>query len=113
MWQNSDDFILSYFCKSVINRNFPKTVFSSHQFSEEEIAAKITKANETFGIDNGEYLVGQISRTLLPYDKEKQPIFLLKRNGEKIKLEDAETQILSAHIHQPTTKNILFFPRGL
>ena len=74
MWQNSDDFILSYFCKSVINRNFPKTVFSSHQFSEEEIAAKITKANETFGIDNGEYLVGQISRTLLPYDKEKQPI---------------------------------------
>jgi hypothetical protein len=113
MWQNSDDFVLSYFCKCVINRKFPKTVFSSHQFSDEEIAAKITKANVTFGIDNGEYLVGQISRTLLPYDKEKQPIFLLKRNGEKIKLEDAETQILSAHIHLPTTKNILFFPRGL
>ena len=113
MWQNADDFVLSYFCKSVINRKFPKTVFSSHSFSDEEIADKISKANVTFGIDNGEFLVGQISRTLLPYDKEKQPIFLLKRNGVKIKLEDAETQILSAHIHQPTTKNILFFPRGL
>ena len=105
--------MLSYFCKSVVNRKFPKTVFSSHAFSDEEISAKIAKANVSFGISNGEYLVGQISRTLLPYDKEKEPIFLLKKNGEKIKLEDAETQILSAHINQPTTKNILFFPRGI
>ena len=112
-WQNADDFVLSYFCKAVVNRKFPKTVFSSHSFSEKEVAEKIEKANQVFGINNGELLVEQISRTLLPYDKEKLPIFLLKRNGEKIKLDDAETQILSAHINQPTTKNILYFPREL
>lgn len=112
-WQHADDFVLSYFCKAVVNRKFPKTVFSSNPFGEEEIASKIEKANQFFGIENGSLLVEQISRTLLPYDKEKQPIFLLKRNGEKVKLEEAETQILSAHINLPTTKNILYFPREL
>ena len=112
-WQNADDFVLSYFCKAVVQRKFPKTVFSSQKFEESEILEKIERANQKFGIENGELLVEQISRTLLPYDNQKQPIFLLKRDGRKIKLEDAETQILSAHINQPTTKNILFFPREI
>ena len=112
-WQNADDFVLSYFCRAVIQRKFPKTVFSSHPFDQQIIEEKTTKANDFFGINNGELLVEQISRTLLPYDTEKQTIYLLKKNGEKIKLEDAETQILSAHIKQPTTKNILYFPREL
>ncbi|GAB1357747.1 HD domain-containing protein [Cloacibacterium normanense] len=112
-WQNADDFVLSYFCKAVVQRKFPKTVFSSQKFEESEILEKIQRANQKFGIENGDQLVEQISRTLLPYDNQKQPIFLLKRDGRKIKLEDAETQILSAHINQPTTKNILFFPREI
>ena len=112
-WQNADDFVLSYFCNAVVQRKFPKTVFSSQKFEESEILEKIERANQKFGIENGDQLVEQISRTLLPYDNQKQPIFLLKRDGRKIKLEDAETQILSAHINQPTTKNILFFPREI
>ena len=112
-WQNADDFVLSYFCKAVVQRKFPKTVFSSQKFEESEILEKIERANQKFGIENGDQLVEQINRTLLPYDNQKQPIFLLKRDGRKIKLEDAETQILSAHINQPTTKNILFFPREI
>ena len=112
-WQNADDFVLSYFCKAVVQRKFPKTVFSSQKFEESEILEKIERANQKFGIENGDQLVEQISRTLLPYDTEKQPIFLLNKSGEKIKLEDAETQILSAHINQPTTKNILYFPREI
>ena len=112
-WQNADDFVLSYFCKAVVQRKFPKTVFSSQKFEESEILEKIERANQKFGIENGDQLVEQISRTLLPYDNQKQPIFLLKRDRRKIKLEEAETQILSAHINQPTTKNILYFPREI
>ena len=112
-WQNADDFVLSYLCKAVVKRKFPKTLFSSQKFEESEKKKKIERANQKFGIENGDQLVEQISRTLLPYDNQKQPIFLLKRDGRKIKLEDAETQILSAHINQPTTKNILFFPREI
>ena len=36
-WQNADDFVLSYFCKAVVQRKFPKTVFSSQKFEESEI----------------------------------------------------------------------------
>ncbi len=88
-------------------------MFNYGKLPKQIIEEKTTKANDFFGINNGELLVEQISRTLLPYDTEKQTIFLLKKNGEKIKLEDAETQILSAHINQPTTKNILYFPREI
>ena len=40
-WQNADDFVLSYFCKAVVQRKFPKTVFSSQKFEESEILEKL------------------------------------------------------------------------
>ncbi|WP_312324089.1 HD domain-containing protein [Soonwooa sp.] len=110
-WTESDDFVLSYLCKAVIYRHFPKTMSSSQYFSEDFIQAKIQKTNQLFGIDNGNELVDQISRSLLPYDTEKQPIFLLDKSGKKIKLEDSENQILSSFINQVNTKYILSFPR--
>lgn len=110
-WTESDDFVLSYLCKAVIYRNFPKTMSSSQYFSEDFIQTKIQKTNQFFGIDNGHELVDQISRSLLPYDTEKQPIFLLDKSGKKIKLEDSENQILSSFINQANTKYILSFPR--
>jgi hypothetical protein len=50
---------------------------------------------------------------LLPYDAENQPIFLLQKNGEKVKLEESENQILSSFITQINTKYILYFPREI
>ncbi len=111
LWTESDDFVLSYLCKAVIYRHFPKTMSSSQYFSEDFIQTKIHKTNQLFGIDNGNELVDQISRSLLPYDTEKQPIFLLDKSGKKIKLEDSENQILSSFINQVNTKYILSFPR--
>ena len=110
-WTESEDFVLSYLCKAVIYRHFPKTMSSSQYFSEDFIQTKIHKTNQLFGIDNGNELVDQISRSLLPYDTEKQPIFLLDKSGKKIKLEDSENQILSSFINQVNTKYILSFPR--
>ncbi|MGX9986045.1 HD domain-containing protein [Soonwooa purpurea] len=112
-WTESDDFVLSYLCKTVIYRNFPKTMSSSQYFSEDFIQTKIEKTNRFFNIDNGHELVDQISRSLLPYDTEKQPIFLLDKSGKKLKLEDSENQILSSFINQPNTKYILSFPREI
>ncbi|WP_300671411.1 HD domain-containing protein [Soonwooa sp.] len=110
-WTESDDFVLAYLCKAVIYRHFPKTMSSSQYFSEDFIQTKIQKTNHFFGIQNGNELVDQISRSLLPYDTEKQPIFLLDKSGKKIKLEDSENQILSSFINQVNTKYILSFPR--
>ncbi len=112
-WTESDDFVLSYLCKAVIYRHFPKTLSSSQHFSEDFIQTKIQRTNQLFGIDNANELVDQISRSLLPYDTEKQPIYLLEKSGKKIKLEDSENQILSSFINQVNTKYILSFPREI
>jgi HD superfamily phosphohydrolase len=113
VWQNSDDFILSYWCKCVIQRNLPKTIVSSHQFEKEFIEEKIMKTNEFFGIDNGAELVHEIKRKLLPYDTEKQPIYLLQKNGRKIRLEESEDQLLSGLMVNKTVRYILTFPREI
>ena len=112
-WTKSEDKILSYLCKSVIERNLLKTKISSKPFDPEFIKEKITLANAVFNIENGAELVDQISRSLLPYSAEKQPIYLLLKDGHKITLENSENQILSSYINQPNTKYILSFPREI
>ncbi len=112
-WQNCDDFILSYLCKGVIQRKFPKTVISSNPFPESLIKEKIQKTNDFFKIEEGNILVEEFSRTLLPYNSKKQRIYLLQKNGEKIELDKSENQILSSSITNANTKYILTFPREI
>ena len=113
VWQDDDDFILSYLCKTIMNRKFPKIISSSHPFSEDLIQEKIQKTNRFFGIDNAELLVDNIVRHLLPYDETKQPIYLIQKNGKKIVLQEVDSQILSTNINQKITKYILSFPREI
>ena len=112
-WKNHDDFVLSYLCKTVINRKFPKIIYSSTPFSDDLVREKIRKTNLHFGIENGELLVDNIERSLLPYDKTKQPIYLLRNDMEKVALEQAGSQILSMNINEKTTRYILFFPKEI
>lgn len=112
-WTKSEDFVLSYLCECVIQRNFPKSIISSKPFDSEFINEKISKTNQIFNIKNGDELVDEISRSLLPYNSEKQSIYLLLKNGDKITLEHSENQILSAFINELNTKYILSFPREI
>ncbi|TDX83143.1 HD domain-containing protein [Epilithonimonas xixisoli] len=113
VWTESEDFILSKLCKVVIYRDFPKSIISSKPFSEDFIQNKINKTNQYFNITNGEELVGQISRSLLPYDTEKQPIYLMDKTGNKFKLEESENQILFGCMENATKKYIIYFPREI
>ena len=113
VWAKNEDFILSYWCKCVIKREFPKTIISSQSFDSEFINGKIEKVNLHFNITNGAELIEEISRSLLPYNKDKQPIYLLQKNGEKVRLEKSENQILSSYINDLNTKYILSFPREI
>lgn len=112
-WTKSDDVILSYLCKCVIERNLLKTKLSSKPFDPEFIKEKIAQTNAAFNVECGVELVDEISRSLLPYNSEKQPIYLLLKNGNKITLENSENQILSTFINQLNTKYILSFPREI
>jgi len=112
-WKNHDDFVLSYLCKTVINRRFPKIIYSSTPFSDDLVQEKIRETNLHFGIENGDLLVDNIERNLLPYDKTKQPIYLLRNDMEKVALEQAGSQILSMNINEKTTRYILSFPKEI
>ena len=112
-WKNHDDFVLSYLCKTVINRKFPKIIYSSTPFSDDLVREKIRETNLHFGIENGDLLVDNIERSLLPYDKTKQPICLLRNDMEKVALEQAGSQILSMNINEKTTRYILSFPKEI
>ena len=112
-WKNHDDFVLSYLCKTVINRKFPKIIYSSTSFSDDLVREKIRETNLHFGIENGDLLVDNIERNLLPYDKTKQPIYLLRNDMEKVALEQAGSQILSMNINEKITRYILSFPREI
>ena len=113
LWQNHEDYILSYYCKAVIQRKFPVTIASSKPFEDDFINEKVAAVNQKLGIENGFEFVTQISRTLLPYDTEKQPIFLLNKNGGKFKIENAENQLLMENMGMPTTRYILTFPKDV
>ena len=112
-WTKNEDTILSYLCNCVIQRKFPKTMISSKSFEPEFIEDKIAKTNAKFGQDIGAELVDEISRNLLPYNADEQPIYLLQKNGEKLTLDHSENQILSSFINQLNTKYILSFPREI
>lgn len=112
-WKNHDDFVLSYLCKTVINRKFPKIIYSSTPFSDDLVREKIRETNLHFGIENGDLLVDNIERNLLPYDKTKQPIYLQRNDMEKVALEQAGSQILSMNINEKTTRYILSFPKEI
>jgi len=112
-WKNHEDFVLSYLCKTVINRRFPKIIYSSTPFSDDLVQEKVQETNLHFGIENGDLLVDNIERNLLPYDKTKQPIYLLRNDMEKVALEQAGSQILSMNINEKTTRYILFFPKEI
>ena len=112
-WKNHDDFVLSYLCKTVINRKFPKIIYSYTPFSADLVREKIRETNLHFGIENGDLLVDNIERNLLPYDKTKQPIYLLRNDMEKVALEQAGSQILSMNINEKITRYILSFPREI
>lgn len=110
-WKNTDDLILSYYCKAVIERKLPKTIASSGPFTEDFIEEKIIEVNRQWNISNGEELVCEISRTLLPYDSEKQPIYLLDKDERKINFDASIHQVLLQSLKQPTHKYILTYPR--
>jgi hypothetical protein len=112
-WSTSKDFVLSYYCSCVIKRSFPKTIISSNPFSEEFKLEKIKLSNKLFNIEEGGLLVEEFQRSLLSYNTQKQPIVLLKKNGEIIDLEKSENQILTTAITQENTKYILSFPREI
>jgi len=113
LWQSHSDPVLAYFCECVVRRIIPKTHLASEPFSKAFIEDKVARTEAYFGKGLGTELVGEISRSLLPYNAEKQPITLLRKNGQTVSLSEFENQILTGSMTSENTKYILYYPREI
>lgn len=111
-WEEERDFVLSYLCNTIIRRKFPKIISSPEGFDEKKVQEKIDEVNHKLGITEGDWLVDDIERKLLPYDVRK-PIVIFRKNGEQVFLEKAQNQILSANINKENKRFVLAFPREI
>ncbi|MDL1914043.1 MAG: HD domain-containing protein [Bergeyella sp.] len=112
-WQTHPDFILSYLCRSVIERKFSKTEMASTPFSREIIEEKIALTNQLFCTEEGGFLVGEVFRKFIPYHKDRDPIFLLTKEGERVCIDHSSQQVLAGSIGSCTEKYILIYPREI
>lgn len=112
-WEKNEDFVLGYLCGMVVKRKFPKIISSSEIIDNDWVDDKIAKVNQYFGIEEGEWLVDNVSRSLLPYDSEYQPIYLYQKNGDRVRLDKSQNQILSKNIREKNTRYILAFPKEI
>lgn len=110
-WQSHEDFLLSYYCKSIVYRKFPKTVIASTPFSTTQIEAEKNKAIEYFGHENARELVQSFERKLLPYNAEYQPIEILDKRGNITPLHTFDGHILASSISNKHKRYILSVPR--
>lgn len=103
-WQEHPDKILSYLSRSLINRNLPVSQIGNQRFNESELELYKKQAAEIMGVEDGNYFVHQSKIEVIPYDKEKSPIYIRYKNGDLHEITQSPQQILSAHLVNPIEK---------
>ncbi|SMC60372.1 HD domain-containing protein [Moheibacter sediminis] len=104
LWQNHPDKILSYLSRSLINRNLPVSQIGNQAFGNLELEKYKKQAAEIIGVEDGSYFVHQSKIEVIPYDKEKSPIYIRYKNGDLHEITQSPQQILSAHLVNPIQK---------
>ncbi len=112
-WQDSSDFVLSELCKMVINRKLLHIKVKSKPISAEKREKYFNSFKEKYSLTNEEtkYFVFSGKLSNKAYDKEKQHINILKKNG-KINDVVKESDHLNLNTLSDTvTKYYMCFPK--
>jgi len=112
VWQNSEDKVLSFLCKKLINRELFKIEISKEPFSEERISSEKEIAKEKYGFKDDElnYIIYHRKQTNNAYNKKKENINILLKNGDIIDLAKASDNLNINALAQPVEKYCLCYP---
>ncbi len=90
-WVKEEDFVLSYLCKSLINRNLFKIFISSEQIDEAFFLEKIHENLSSFALNEEEksYLFCKGETSNSAYIKGAESIKIMTKNGTLIDIGDA------------------------
>lgn len=114
-WQFHSDFILSSLSKMIINRDLPKVKLHAEKFDKMDIQKLRNEISALYQISNSEadYFLFKGKIKTLAYNKEKEPIKIIRKDK---KIEDVELyseQLNSKAFSKPMTKYYLCYPKVL
>ena len=113
-WIDNPDFILSYLCKMVINREHLNAIWIQNKpFSESYIEKIKLETLQSFPISKSDlsYLIFSEKIVNQAYNTKKYPIKLLKKNQEIVEFSEATDQLNIEALAHPVTKFYISYPK--
>lgn len=114
-WQDNDDYILSYLSKSIINRRLPKVEIKNKPPKKEVLKNLTKKVLDRYPISEKEveYFVHSDKIINLAYDKNKNPIKIVFKNGKVSNFLKASDFNRSETLTKPIIKYFIYYPKEL
>ena len=115
VWCNSDDFILSSLCKSIINRRLLKIEMQSEPFEPERINVIRNAVMKKYSLSNEEvdYLVIHDKTTNYKYKQSSGNIDILQKSGQVVDISNISDELNISVLNKPTTRYFLSWPKNL
>ena len=114
-WQFHTDFVLSSLCKMIINRDLLKIVMLDEKPDTEKLDDLKSKLVALYPIIDKEvaYFVFKGKLKNQAYNKESEPISMLKKDGTIENLVDSSDQLQVKALSKAVTKYFMCFPKVL
>ena len=112
-WMNHDDYILSFLCKSLMNRKLFKIELQNEAFESdyiEKIRQRLQEKHPDISTENSSYLVFEGKESNNAYSTKKDEIKILFKSGQIQPMSDASDQGIQPKI---ITKYYLCYPKLL
>lgn len=112
IWQEHPDKVLSFLCTKLINRELFKIEISKEPFSQERITLEKEIIRKRFDLSENEleYFVYNEKLTNNAYNKKKEKINILMKNGAIIDISQASDNLNINALAQPVEKYCLCYP---
>ena len=114
-WQFHTDFVLSSLSKMIINRDLLKIIILDEKVDTEQLAQYKNKIMNLYSLSDKEanYFVFKGKLKNQAYNKESEPISILKKDGEIENLVDSSDQLQVKALSKSVTKYYICFPKVL
>ena len=114
-WQFNDDFVLSSLSKMIINRDLLKIIMLDEKPDAEKISELKSKIASLYSLSEKEtsYFVFKGKLKNQAYNKESEPISILKKDKSVENIVDSSDQLQVRALSKAVTKYFMCFPKVL
>ncbi len=115
VWVDHDDFVLSHLSKTIITRRLFKIQINQAPYSEQEIKSRREKFAKKHNLSDEEasYFVFTGTISNLAYNRSKENIQLLKKDGTLIDVAQASDQLHIKALSEKVVKHFQCYPKNL